>query len=101
MRGRMRTEVPQQSGRPWGGLCRRGGSGECPPVLAGPLSHPAARGRTRQAVAQQQYMQQQGAGQYSGMTQEVHTKYNPRTGQTFADRYKFDPNTGEELLPLQ
>lgn len=33
--------------------------------------------------------------------QEVHTKYNPRTGQTFPDRYKYDPNTGEELQLLR
>lgn len=33
--------------------------------------------------------------------QEVHTKYNPRTGQTFPERYKFDPNTGEELKYLR
>lgn len=33
--------------------------------------------------------------------QEIHTKYNPRTGQTFPERYKFDPNTGEELKYLR
>ena len=33
--------------------------------------------------------------------QEVHTKYNSRTGQTFPDRYKYDPNTGEELQYLR
>ena len=33
-------------------------------------------------------------------TQEIHTKYNPRTGQTFPERYKYDPNTGEELKNL-
>lgn len=34
-------------------------------------------------------------------TQEIHTKYNPRTGQTFPERFKFDPNTGEELKYLR
>lgn len=34
-------------------------------------------------------------------SQEIHTKYNPRTGQTFPERYKFDPNTGEELRYLR
>ena len=29
--------------------------------------------------------------------QEVHTKYNPRTGQTFPEKYQYDPTTGEEL----
>ena len=33
--------------------------------------------------------------------QELNTKYNPRTGQTFPSSYTFDPNTGEELKPLQ
>lgn len=33
--------------------------------------------------------------------QEIHTKYNPRTGQTFPERFKFDPNTGEELKYLR
>ena len=33
--------------------------------------------------------------------QELHTKYNPRTGQTYPDRYKYDPNTGEELQYLR
>jgi hypothetical protein len=33
--------------------------------------------------------------------QEMHTKYNPRTGQTFPEYYKFDPNTGEELKYLR
>ena len=33
--------------------------------------------------------------------QEVNTKYNPRTGQTFPERYQYDPNTGEELKPIR
>lgn len=33
--------------------------------------------------------------------QELNTKYNPRTGQTFPSNYTFDPNTGEELKLLQ
>jgi hypothetical protein len=35
------------------------------------------------------------------LKQEMNTKYNPRTGQTFPSTYTFDPNTGEELKPLQ
>jgi len=30
--------------------------------------------------------------------QEVHTKYNPRTGKTFPERYRYDPDTGDELV---
>ena len=32
--------------------------------------------------------------------QEMNTKYNPRTGQTFTSNYTYDPNTGEELKLL-
>ena len=37
----------------------------------------------------------------SAVKQELNTKYNPRTGQTFPSNYTFDPNTGEELKLLQ
>ncbi len=63
----------------------------------------------RQEMMQQQY-QQGAAPQYaptpqyaqpqvaqSVTDQEVHTKYNPRTGQTFPERYQYDPATGEQL----
>ena len=33
--------------------------------------------------------------------QELHTKYNPRTGETFPEQYQFDPKTGEELKYLR
>ena len=68
----------------------------------------------RQEMMQQQYQPQYapqpygyGAQQQLPSTppaqqgQEIHTKYNPRTGQTFPDRYKYDPNTGEELQYLR
>ena len=47
---------------------------------------------------QQQPLTQQAP---AGAAQEIHTKYNPRTGQTFPERFKFDPNTGEELQYLR
>jgi hypothetical protein len=37
----------------------------------------------------------------TAVKQELNTKYNPRTGQTFPSNYTFDPNTGEELKLLQ
>ncbi len=37
----------------------------------------------------------------AGVKQEMNTKYNPRTGQTFPSNYTYDPNTGEELKPIQ
>ena len=73
----------------------------------------------RQEMMQQQYQPQYAPQPYYGTApqpqqpyaqatapqgapgQEVHTKYNPRTGQTFPERYKFDPNTGEELKYLR
>ncbi len=55
---------------------------------------PVNYGTVQQQVPQQQVVAAQA-------TQEVHTKYNPRTGQTFPDRYKYDPNTGEELQYLR
>lgn len=58
--------------------------------------------KVQQNTAQQQYYTQPPPQQqYQGTTQELHTMYNPRTGQTFPSRYKYDPNTGEELVPLQ
>ena len=67
----------------------------------------------RQETMQQQYQPQYAPQPYgaqpaapapvtsTAQPQEIHTKYNPRTGQTFPDRYKFDPNTGEELQYLR
>ena len=68
----------------------------------------------RQEMMQQQYQPQYAPQPYNGQVQqqpavqqaaapaqELHTKYNPRTGQTFPDRYKYDPNTGEELQYLR
>ena len=66
----------------------------------------------RQEMMQQQYQQgvapqDAAAPQYAQpqvvppaapvADQEVHTKYNPRTGQTFPERYQYDPATGEQL----
>ena len=54
----------------------------------------AAQGST--AVQQQPVYTQPAA-----VKQEMNTKYNPRTGQTFPSNYTYDPNTGEELKLLQ
>ena len=53
----------------------------------------AAQGST---TVQQPVYTQSTAGK-----QELNTKYNPRTGQTFPSNYTYDPNTGEELKLLQ
>lgn len=67
----------------------------------------------REEMMQQQYQPQyspqpygqqpvqQTAQPLAAQGQEIHTKYNPRTGQTFPERYQFDPNTGEQLQYLR
>jgi predicted lipid-binding transport protein (Tim44 family) len=56
-----------------------------------------------QPVSSQGYApaQQQPAYTQTTVKQELNTKYNPRTGQTFPSNYTYDPNTGEELKLLQ
>ena len=56
-----------------------------------------------QPVSSQGYapVQQQPSYAQTTVKQELNTKYNPRTGQTFPSNYTFDPNTGEELKLLQ
>ncbi len=67
----------------------------------------------RQEVMQQQY-QQGNAPQYGAVAQpqvqqlpppqqpqELKTKYNPRTGETFPESYQVDPKTGEQLKSLR
>jgi Glycine zipper len=56
---------------------------------------PVSAQRTTSNVQQQTYAPS------SAPKQELNTKYNPRTGQTFPSNYTFDPNTGEELKLLQ
>lgn len=91
--------IGNQTGHAGAGTAIGAGTG----LLAGAL---VGEGMKRQGekvkreMAQQQYAPPQQQA-YAGSAQAVHTKYNPRTGQTFPDYYKYDPNTGEELLPLQ
>lgn len=58
---------------------------------------------TPQPVSSQGYapVQQQPSYAQTTVKQELNTKYNPRTGQTFPSNFTFDPNTGEELKLLQ
>jgi predicted lipid-binding transport protein (Tim44 family) len=59
---------------------------------------PQPTGAQTQAAAP---VQPQVATAPAGVKQEMNTKYNPRTGQTFPSNYTYDPNTGEELKLLQ
>jgi len=56
----------------------------------------------REGLAQQGYTAPQAqTSTQQQQVQEVHTKYNPKSGQTFPERFKFDPATGDELKYLQ
>ncbi len=90
-------------------------------LLTGAIAGEAARRQKentkkeiRQEMMQQQYqpqyapqpygqqpVQAQPAYQQTVPPAEVHTKYNPRTGQTFPASYTFDPATGEQLQNLK
>ena len=108
--------VGNQTGHAGAGTAIGAGAG----ALAGALMGEANRRNKeqvkkemRQEMMQQQYQPQYapqpyGAPQQTAYApppvqqgQEIHTKYNPRTGQTFPDRFKYDPNTGEELQFLR
>ena len=108
--------VGNQTGHAGAGTAIGAGAGLLAGALAGEgmrRSKENAKKEMRQEMMQQQYQgqyapqptgtpqYQQPAVQQAAPAQEVNTKYNPRTGQTFPDRYKFDPNTGEELQPLR
>jgi len=108
--------IGNQTGHAGAGTAIGAGAG----ALAGALMGESQR-RSKESVKKelrQEMMQQQYQGQYAPQpygaqpqtyqqqpvaqpAQELHTKYNPRTGQTFPDRIKFDPNTGEELQYLR
>ena len=109
--------VGNQSGNSGAGTAIGAAAGALTGALVGESqrrSQENAKNELRQELLQQQYQ-----GQYSpqpfttnntvqqaqpvqaATTGEVHTKYNPRTGQTFPDRFQFDPNTGEPLQKLR
>ena len=106
--------IGHQTGHAGAGTAIGAGAG----ALAGALMGEGMRRereRTKQEVRQEMMQQQYQQGnipqyaptpQYaqpqvaSAPTQEVNTKYNPRTGQTFPERYQYDPQTGEQLKYL-
>jgi len=68
------------------------------------------RERTKQEIrdelAQQGYYAQPAEPQRLGApqpaaVQEIHTKYNPKTGKTFPERFKYDPESGDELVYIR
>lgn len=106
--------IGNQTGHAGAGTAIGAGSG----LLAGALlgesqrrSKENVKKELRQEMMQQQYQSQYAPQPYGAQQpvqqapvaakQEVHTKYNPRTGQTFPERYQYDPNTGEQLQYLR
>jgi len=97
------------------------GAGLLTGVVAGEMARrqkEQTKKELRQEMMQQQYqpqyapqpvtaqgatttVQQQPVYTPPAVKQELNTKYNPRTGQTFPSNYTYDPNTGEELKLLQ
>lgn len=109
--------VGHQTGHAGAGTAIGAGAGALAGALAGEglrRTKENAKKEMRQELMQQQYQtgyapQYGAAPQYAQpqvvapppqQSQEVHTKYNPRTGQTFPERYQYDPTTGEELKYL-
>ena len=105
--------VGHQTGHAGAGTAIGAGTGALAGALAGEglrRTKETAKEEIRQEMMQQQY-QAGSAPQYGAAPQyaqpqvaapavpqkEVHTKYNPRTGQTFPELYQYDPATGEEL----
>lgn len=105
--------IGSQSGHAGAGTAIGAGAGALAGALVGEgmrRQKETTKQEIRKEMMQQQY-QQGVAPQYGAAPQyaqpqvvspqaqqgEVHTKYNPRTGQTFPERFQFDPATGEEL----
>jgi len=102
--------IGSQTGHAGVGTAIGAGAGALLGALAGEAAR-RNRERTKEEI-RQEFATQQG---YYGQTQkyptttypttqpaspvvhEVHTKFNPRTGKTFPERYQYDPETGDEL----
>ena len=109
--------IGHQTGHAGAGTAIGAGAGALAGALAGEgmrRTKESAKQEIRQEMMQQQYQQgyapaygptpqyaQPQVVQQAAPGQEVHTKYNPRTGQTFPERYQYDPQTGEQLKYLR
>jgi hypothetical protein len=112
--------VGAASGHAGVGTAIGAGAGLLTGVVAGEMARrqkEQTKKELRQEMMQQQYqpqyapqpvttqgsvpVQQQPTYAPPAVKQELNTKYNPRTGQTFPSNYTYDPNTGEELKLLQ
>ena len=97
--------IGNQSGNAGVGTAIGAGSG----ALLGALIGEANRRNKEQVkreireemAGQQGYYPRPPAYSPQPQVQDIHTKYNPKTGQTFPERYKYDPATGDELHYIQ
>ena len=106
--------IGNQTGHAGAGTAIGAGAGALAGALLGEgmrRQKEATKQEIRQEMMAQQY-QQGAAPQYGTVPQpqvqrqpqqpqEMHTKYNPRTGETFPDSYTYDPATGEPLKNLR
>jgi len=66
-------------------------------LAGGLIGEGMRRQKTQTSTVPQQYQQVQPVQQQVTQVQEIHTKYNPRTGETFPETYTYDPKDGTEL----
>jgi len=92
--------IGNQTGHAGAGTAIGAGAGA---LAGGLIGEGMRRNKTQQsAVAVPEYQQPAQAYQAPvAQVQSAHTKYNPRTGKTFPESYKYDPDDGTELLYLR
>lgn len=97
--------IGSQSGHTGAGTAIGAGAGALLGAMLGEANR-RNREKTKQEIrdelaGQGYYAQGPESGRITTQVQGVHTKYNPRTGKTFPERYKYDPDTGDELVYIQ
>ena len=90
--------IGEQTGHAGAGTAIGAGAGALSGALIG---EGIRRSRQQQATQVPQYQQTAPVYQQPANVQEIHTKYNPKTGKTFPESYQYDPEDGAELLYIQ
>lgn len=89
--------IGNQTGHAGAGTALGAGAGA---LAGGLIGEGMRRNNTQQATPQYQQSVQPTQAVVS-QVQTTHTKYNPRTGKTFPESFKYDPDDGTELLYLR
>jgi len=106
--------IGSQTGHAGAGTAIGAGAGALLGAMVGEASR-RQRERTKQEIrdelaSQGYYGQQPQQGYYEPRAtlpppqpkiREIHSKYNPRTGKTFPESFKYDPDTGDELVYIR